>query len=91
MFFQKENPNLEKFADILEKSLNELFLERGEFRFSAPIKKEKKKIIDSDGRMRADGMEKFNNEPTYVSAVNYFDLVSLVVLDGQCRLTQQPL
>ena len=72
MFFVHENRNLERFAGLLETGVTNLFFERGELNFSAPIAKEKKKIIDSDGRMRADGMEKFSNEPTYVSAVNYY-------------------
>jgi hypothetical protein len=71
MFFIKENRELDKFATLLETGMRGLFLERGELNFSA-INIEKKKITDFDGRMRADGMEKFNNEPTYVSAVNYF-------------------
>lgn len=71
MFFIKENRELDKFAKLLETGLKNLFYERGEVNFSA-INVEKKKIIDFDNRMRADGMEKFNNEPTYVSAVNYY-------------------
>ncbi len=71
MFFIHENRNLEIFADLLEKGTSALFAERGELNFSS-FTKEKKKIIDSEGRMRADGMEKFSHEPTYVSAVNYF-------------------
>jgi len=84
LFFSHENADLSRFADLLEKSVKELFLERGEIEFTAPVKKEKKKIIDYQERMRADGMEKFNNEPTYVSAVNFYkneaDLEDLVTL-----------
>jgi hypothetical protein len=72
MFFIKENRELDKFATLLDQSLTELFMERGELQFTAGIKKEKKKIIDCDKRMRADGMEKFNHEPTYVSAITFY-------------------
>jgi hypothetical protein len=72
MFFKKQNNELDKFADLLEKSVIGLFKERGEIDFSASPVKERKRIIEFDGRMRADGMEKFDNEPTYVSAVNFY-------------------
>ena len=71
MFLGKQNPELEKFADILIKSTVGLFAERGEIEFSKK-EKTKRKIIEYNGRMRADGMERFKNEPTYVSVVNYF-------------------
>lgn len=72
MFFKRENANLEKFADLLVKGVTELFMERGELQFTNGILKEKRRIIDFNDRMRADGMEKFNQQPTYVSAVNFF-------------------
>jgi len=71
MFFKKQNSELDKFADMLEKGTIALFAER-EVSLSGGAKKEKRKIIEYDGRMRADGMEKFDNEPTYVSAVNFY-------------------
>lgn len=67
-----KNPELEQFADILIKGTEGLFLERGEVKFSKPPVKERVNIVEYQGKMRADGMEKFNNEPTYVSAVNYY-------------------
>lgn len=68
----KQNPELEKFADLLEKGTTALFLERNaEIKFKPPVKN-RQKIIEYDGKMRADGMEKFNNEPTYVAAINYY-------------------
>lgn len=71
MFFAKQNPDLERFADLLAEGTIALFRER-EVSFSKPPVKTKKKIIDYEGKMRADGMEKYNNEPTYVSAVNFY-------------------
>ena len=72
MFFSKQNKELEKFADLLIKGVTALFAERGELEFSKDPEKERKTIIEYEGKMRADGMEKFNNEPTYVSVVNYY-------------------
>jgi len=72
MFFGKKNPDLEKFADLLVKGVTELFGERGQLQFTKDPQKERNSIIEFEGKMRADGMEKFNNEPTYVSAVNYY-------------------
>ena len=63
---------MDKFADLLENGVIALFKERGDLIFTSPPKKEQKSIIEFDGKMRADGMEKFDNEPTYVSAVNYY-------------------
>jgi len=67
-----KNKELDKIAELLVKGITALFRERGELEFSSPPKQEKKTIIEYEGKMRADGMEKFNNEPTYVSAVNYY-------------------
>ncbi len=72
MFFGKPNPDLEKFADLLIKGVVALFQERGELTFTNEPQKERKQIIEYEGKMRADGMEKFNNEPAYVSVVNYY-------------------
>lgn len=68
----KQNPELEKFAELLDKGTVALFQERNaDIKFKTPVKN-RLKIIEYDGKMRADGMEKFNNEPTYVSAINYY-------------------
>jgi hypothetical protein len=68
----KQNPELEKFADLLEKGTVALFMERNsELKFKTPVKN-LKTIIEYGGKMRIDGMEKFGNEPTYVSAINYY-------------------
>ena len=68
----KQNPELEKFADLLEKGTTALFLERNpEIKFKTPVKSVKP-VIEYNGKLRVDGMEKFNNEPTYVSAINYY-------------------
>ena len=71
MIFGKQNTELERFADLLATGTVALFSER-ELRFSKPPEKQKRLIIDYEGKMRADGMEKFSNETTYVSAVNYY-------------------
>jgi len=72
MIFSRQNSELDKFGEMLERSLIALFQERGELMFSSSPEKQKRQIIEYDGKMRADGMEKFDNEPTYVSAVNFY-------------------
>ena len=72
MFFKKQNSELDKFAELLNQGVVGLFKERGEIKFTSDPVMERKRLIESDGRMRADGMEKFENEPTYVSAVNFY-------------------
>lgn len=67
-----KNKDLASFAEILQKGTEQLFLERGEVKFSKPPEKATVSITEYKGKMRADGMEKFNNEPTYVSAINYY-------------------
>ena len=67
-----KNKDLEKFADLLLKGTGALFMERGELTFSKPPEKSAVEIVEYKGKMRADGMEKFNNEATYVSAINYY-------------------
>ena len=67
-----KNKDLEKFADILIKGINALFMERGEISFSKSAEKQLNPIIEYQGKIQADGMEKFKNEATYVSAVNYY-------------------
>ena len=69
--FGKQNSELEKFAELLENGTKALFMERGEITFTK-IEKDRRRIIDYEGKMRADGMEKFDNENTYVSAVNFY-------------------
>lgn len=68
----QKNNELEAFANILISGTEKLFMERGEIKFSKPPEKAKVNIIEYKGKMRADGMEKFDNEATYVSAVNYY-------------------
>ena len=53
-------------------SITALFLERGEISFSQKPKLERKQIIEYDGKIRANGIERFNGEVTYVSAVNFY-------------------
>lgn len=72
MMFNKQNNELEKFAALLVSGTSALFQERGELLFSDSPKIERKRIFEYEGKMRADGMEKFDNEPTYVSAVNFY-------------------
>ena len=69
---KKQNAELEKFADLLIVGTEALFFERGEITFTKPAEKARRKIVEYNGRMRADGMEKFDNEATYVSAVNFY-------------------
>ena len=68
----KQNPELDKFSDFLENGTIALFKERGDLNFSGPVEKARRKIVEYEGCLRADGMEKFNNNPTYVSAVNFY-------------------
>ena len=69
--FGKQNSELEKFAGLLEDGTKALFQERGEITFTK-VEKDRRQIIDYEGKMRANGMEKFDNENTYVSAVNFY-------------------
>lgn len=62
---------LEKLATALADSVAAIFKERGEVKFSKDPVIHKKNIVEYNGRMRADGMEKFNN-PTFVSSINYY-------------------
>jgi len=71
-FLGKKNKELDKFADLLEQGTVALFNERGDVHFSKEPSKTRRKIIEFEGKMRADGMEKYDNEPTYVSAVNFY-------------------
>lgn len=68
----KENKELEKIADLLAEGTKALCQERGDIQFSGAPKKKRKRIIEYNGRMRADGMEKFHNQATYVSCVNFY-------------------
>ncbi len=67
-----KNKDLEKFANLLIKGMDGLFMERGEIKFSKPPEKVFGAIIEYKGKMQADGMEKFNNEAAYVSTINYY-------------------
>jgi len=71
-FFGKRNPELEKFAEILSRSSVALFNERGDIKFSSPPQLTRKNIIEYQGKIRANGIERFNGEVTYVSAVNFY-------------------
>lgn len=74
MFFgKKKNPPevLKRLADILAQGVVALFDERAGIKFSQDPVLERKNIIEYNGRMRVDGMEKFN-EPTFISTVNYY-------------------
>ena len=76
MFFGgKINPDLEQFAKALSESVVKMFKERNEIKFSQDPVIEKRNIIEYNGMMRADGMEKFN-EPTFISFINYFNSVA---------------
>lgn len=67
-----KNKDLEKFANLLIKGMDGLFMERGEIKFTKPPEKVLGAIIEYNGKMQADGMEKYNNEAAYVSTVNYY-------------------
>lgn len=67
-----KNKDIEKFANILMKGTEGLFAERAEVKFSKPAEKILGTIVEYQGKIQADGMEKFNNEAAYVSAVNYY-------------------
>lgn len=62
---------LEQQTKILNETIKKLFKERGEIEFAKEPVLVKRTIIEYHGRMRADGMEKFNH-PTYVAFVNYY-------------------
>ena len=64
--FTKKNPELDKFAEILRKSVVALFNERGEIKFSTPPELTKKQIIEFDGKIRANGM----NDSTMTSPMS---------------------
>ena len=67
-----QNNELEKFSGLLLTGVTNLFEERGEIKFTKPPVSQRKKIMEYDGKMRVDGMEKFNNESTFGSTVNYY-------------------
>ncbi len=71
LFGKKQNPELDKFGEVLKKSIKALFMERGELKFSQEPEMVRRDILEYEGRMRADGMEKFNG-PTYVATLNYY-------------------
>ncbi len=62
---------LKKLADLLAKCVEDLFKERAGVNFSKPPEIACKTIVEYYGKMRANGMEKFNN-PTFVATVNYY-------------------
>ena len=67
-----KNKDLEKFVDILIKGTEGLFNERSELKFTKDTEKLPSTIVEYKGKMQADGMEKFDNEATYVSTINYY-------------------
>lgn len=62
---------LKKLAAALAQAVTDVFKEKGDIGFSKEPVIVKKNILEYNGRMRADGMEKFNT-PTFVSFVNYY-------------------
>ncbi|HOW36477.1 MAG TPA: hypothetical protein PL155_08710 [Candidatus Omnitrophota bacterium] len=62
---------LKKLAVALAQAVTNIFKEKADITFSKEPVIVKKNILEYNGRMRADGMEKFNN-PTFVSFVNYY-------------------
>ncbi len=68
----KQNPELEQFAKLLVQGIKGLFKEQGDATFSKEPILTRKQILEYQGRMRVDGMSKFDNQPTYVAAVNYY-------------------
>ena len=66
----EKQDELSKYAGILAESITAIFAEK-EVPLSQPPALERKNILEYKGRMRADGMEKFNC-PTFVSVVNFF-------------------
>lgn len=68
----ERNKELEKFATLLIKGVEDLFAERSDVKFTKEAEKIKGNIVEYNGKMQADGMEKFMNEPTYVSAINFY-------------------
>ncbi|MEW5894541.1 MAG: hypothetical protein AB1650_02115 [Candidatus Omnitrophota bacterium] len=70
--FSRKNPELNKFAQILAKSIVALFKERGDISFSEPPKLVLNQIIEYEGKMRANGIERYDGEVAYVSAVNFY-------------------
>ncbi|MFP4472592.1 MAG: hypothetical protein ACLFPX_01805 [Candidatus Omnitrophota bacterium] len=71
MFFAKKNKELDQFAELLKKGIIALFHERGKIKFS-DLDVKQHQIIEADGKMRANGIEKFPNTVTFVSAVNFY-------------------
>lgn len=58
-------------TQLLAETVKKLFLERGELEFSKEPVLTKRNIVEYKGRMRADGMEKFNS-PTFVAFINFY-------------------
>lgn len=70
--FSKSNTELDAFGEILSQSIIALLKERGDITLSEKPKLEKKQIIEYEGKIRANGIERFDGEVTYVSAINFF-------------------
>ncbi|HOD12562.1 MAG TPA: hypothetical protein PLO93_03415 [Candidatus Omnitrophota bacterium] len=72
MFFAGSvNKDLDQFGQMLNRSVERMFLERNEIRFSKDPDMEKRLIIEYGGLMRADGLEKYN-ESSFISYINYY-------------------
>ena len=67
-----KNNDLEKFSGLLLKGVTNLFQERGEIKFTKPPATQRRTIIEYDRKIPVDRIEKFNNERTYGSTVNYY-------------------
>ena len=63
---------LKQIAGILAEAVKAIFAEKSEIKFSKEPVLERKNIIEYQGKMRADGLEKFEGVATYVSAVNFY-------------------
>ncbi len=70
------NKELEQYAEVLKRSVIALFKERGNVVFTKPPQLTRRPIIEYEGKIRADGMDKYNNEVAYVSAVNFYSDVA---------------
>ena len=80
----EKSDELQKLANVLSQSIVDIFKEKGEIKFSKEPVLARKNILEYGGKMRADGMEKFNNS-TYVSAVNYYATAKTISNGCRCR------
>ncbi len=71
MAISAKEQELLSYVNLLVNTVKKLFRDRGEVEFSKDPILTKRNIVEYNGRMRADGMEKFNN-PTFVAAINFY-------------------